>query len=217
MKKMFFIFLIGIIFTVVIYKYTVNKKVDVLVIGDSVATGDTMYGNSGISYNLFLKEYLSTKPLGKYDITYTKNNMTVRDFNYQISENNEIDDKHLQSRIKDAEIIIVSLGQDELVGNSKINNLQNLERKEFYEDYNNLLSNLRSITQKRIYIIGFYGQNINQLSEIENNINNISKKYNCRYIYISDFIMVEDYFDEKGLHLNYKGHKKIFNKIKDKL
>lgn len=213
MKKLFLICLIGIIATIFIYKNTFNKKLDVLVIGDSVATGDTIYGNSGISYNLFLKDYLSNKNLGNYDVTYTKNNMTVRDFNYQITENNEIDDKHLQNRIKESEIIIISLGQDELVGNSKINNLQNLERRTFYEEYKSLLSNLRDITQKPIYIIGFYGKYINQLPEIEKNIYNIAQNLNCKYLYISDVISSEDYFDNTYLHLNYAGHKKIFKKL----
>lgn len=217
MKKILLILLIGIIATMFIYNYTVNKKNDILIIGDSVATGDTAYGNSGISYNLFLKEYLTSKKLGNYDITYTKSNMTVRDFNYQIVENNEIDDKHLQNRIKESEIIIISLGQDELIANSQINNLKNIDRKEFYEQYKELLSNLRTITKKPIYIIGFYGNIINQLQEIEKNIQNIALNQNCKYIKISNEINLSDYFDDTLLHLNYEGHKKIFNQIRKEI
>lgn len=217
MKKILLIFLFGTLLSILIYNYTVNKKIDVLIIGDSVATGDTIYGNSGISYNLFLKEYLTTKKLGNYDITYTKNNMTIRDFNYQIVENNEINDKHLQSRIKSAEIIIISLGQDELTSKSQINGLKNTDRKEFYEQYKEMLNSLRNITQKKVYIIGFYGNIINQLQEIEKNIQNIALNQNCQYIRISDIIKNNDYFDNTLLHLNYEGHKKIFNQIKKEI
>lgn len=217
MKKLIFIFTIGVLGTVLIYNYTVNKKIDVLIIGDSVATGDTIYGNSGISYNLFFKQYMADKKLGNYDVTYTNNNMTTRDFNYQFTENNEINDKHLQNRIKDAEIIIISLGQDELVGNSKINNLRNLERKEFYENYNKMLSNIRLISNESIYVIGFYGDIINQLNEIESKLINISKNFDSKYLKISNIISDEDYFDDTKIHLNYEGHKKIFELLKSNI
>lgn len=217
MKKIFLIFILSVIISIIIYDYTNNKKIDILIIGDSVASGDTIYGNSGISYNLFLKEYLKNKNLGNYDLTYVKNNMTVRDFNYQFNENNEINDKHLQNRIKEAEIVIISLGQDELIGNSRINNLKNIGRKQFYESYKTLLSNIRKISNEKIYIIGYYGNKINQLNEIENNLTKIANKYNCKYLKMSNIILETDYFDSEKTHLNYKGHKKIFKKLKSEL
>lgn len=217
MKKAFFFFIIGIIISILIYNQTVNKKLDVLVIGDSLATGNTLYGNSGISYNLYLKEYLSKYNLGKYDLEYTKTNMTIKDFIYYVDENNEINDKHLQTRIKEAEIIIISLGQDELVGNSQINNLNYQRREEFYTSYNSLFNKIRKINKKKVYILGFYGSHINNLDEIETNIKKISKRYNINYIKIKDFVNEEDYFDHKLIHLNYKGHKKIFEQLKKEL
>ena len=45
--------------------------------------------------------------------------MTVRDFNYQINENNKINDKHLQNRIAEAEIIIIAIGLN-MLGVTKI-------------------------------------------------------------------------------------------------
>lgn len=217
MKKIFLFLILSVIISIIIYDYTKNKKLDILIIGDSVASGDTIYGNSGISYNLFLKEYLKNKNLRNYDLTYVKNNMTVRDFNYLFSENNEINDKHLQNRIKEAEIIIISLGQDELVGNSKINNLKNIERKQFYNSYKKLLLNIRKISNEKIYIIGYFGNKINQLNEIENNLIKIANKYNCKYLKINNIILEADYFDSEKTHLNYKGHKKIFMKLKSEI
>ena len=217
MKKIFLFLILSVIISIIIYDYTKNKKLDILIIGDSVASGDTIYGNSGISYNLFLKEYLKNKNLRNYDLTYVKNNMTVRDFNYLFSENNEINDKHLQNRIKEAEIIIISLGQDELVGNSKINNLKNIERKQFYNSHKKLLLNIRKISNEKIYIIGYFGNKINQLNEIENNLIKIANKYNCKYLKINNIILEADYFDSEKTHLNYKGHKKIFMKLKSEI
>ena len=217
MKKIFLFLILSVIISIIIYDYTKNKKLDILIIGASVASGDTIYGNSGISYNLFLKEYLKNKNLRNYDLTYVKNNMTVRDFNYLFSENNEINDKHLQNRIKEAEIIIISLGQDELVGNSKINNLKNIERKQFYNSYKKLLLNIRKISNEKIYIIGYFGNKINQLNEIENNLIKIANKYNCKYLKINNIILEADYFDSEKTHLNYKGHKKIFRKLKSEI
>ncbi len=217
MKKMILIFFVGVIITIVVYYHTINKRIDVLVIGDSVATGDTLYGNSGVSYNLFLKEYLTNKKLGNYDLTYTKNNMTVRDFNYQFNENKEINDKHLQNRIKEAEIIIISLGQDELISNSKINNLRNSERKIFYENYKKMLNNLRKISSRDIFVIGFFGDKINQIEEIEKSLINMSKNLNVKYIKLNEIICENDYYDNNNLHLNYEGHKKIFELLKSEI
>lgn len=217
MKKLIFIFILGVIITIAIYRITVTNKIDVMVIGDSVATGDTFYGNTGISFNLYLKNYLKDKSLRNYDITYTKNNMTIEDFYYKLIQNNEINEKHLQNLVKESEIIIISLGQDELVENSKINNLKNIERKEFYKNYNLILKKLREITTKPIYLIGFYGTVINQINEIENNMKVLCKNNNVRFITIKENINDSDYVDYTKNHLNYQGHKKIFDAIEKEL
>lgn len=216
MKKILIIFFVGTIISILIYNITRYKKTDILIIGDSVATGDTIYGNSGINFNLYLKDYLKDKNLGNYDLTYTKNNLTIKDFNYQFTENNEINDKHIQNRISESEIIIIALGQDELISKSMINRLKYNDRKEFYKNYEQLLINLRNVSKKDIFIIGFYSDIINQLNEIENNITSISQKYNVNYIKINNVISKNDLFD-KNSHLNYKGHKKIFELLKEQI
>lgn len=216
MKKLLIIFFVGTIISILIYNITRYKKTDILIIGDSIATGDTIYGNSGINFNLYLKDYLKDKNLGNYDLTYTKNNLTIKDFNYQFTENNEINDKHIQNRISESEIIIIALGQDELISKSMINRLKYNDRKEFYKNYEQLLINLRNVSKKDIFIIGFYSDKINQLNEIENNIISVSQKYNVNYIKINNVISKNDLFD-KNSHLNYKGHKKIFELLKEQI
>ena len=216
MKKLLIIFFIGTIISILIYNITRYKKTDILIIGDSIATGDTIYGNSGINFNLYLKDYLKDKNLGNYDLTYTKNNLTIKDFNYQFTENNEINDKHIQNRISESEIIIIALGQDELISKSMINRLKYNDRKEFYKNYEQLLINLRNVSKKDIFIIGLYSDKINQLNEIENNIISISQKYNVNYIKINNVISKNDLFD-KNSHLNYNGHKKIFELLKEQI
>lgn len=217
MKKLIGIFGVGVVVTILIYKVTVTNKIDVMVIGDSVATGDTIYGNSGVSFNLFLKDYLKKKNLRNYNLNYAKNNKTVSEFYYELNQNNEINEKHLQNLVKESEIIIIALGQDELVGNSKINNLKNIERRDFYRDYNSMLKKIRTITKKQIYLIGYYGSSINQLTEIERNIKIIAQNNNCNYLSIQKFINEDDYIAEEQTHLNYKGHQKIFRIIKQEL
>lgn len=209
MKKIIIFFGLSIFICILIYKYTMDTLIDILVLGDSISTGDTSYGSSGVNYNLFLKEYLSTKKLRNYDMTYTKNNLTIKELNYQLKENNEINNKHIQNRIKEAEIIIISLGQDELAIKTFNNNLNNSARKDFYEDYKELLKSLRKITNKKIFILGIFGPKINELKEIEQNLHTISKNYSCTYIKLSEKINEKDYFDSEKTHLNYNGHKKI--------
>ena len=217
MKKIVIIFFVGIIISILIYRIYHYKKTDILIIGDSIATGDTVYGNSGVSFNLYLKDYLKNKNLGNYDTTYTKNNMTVKEFNYQFEENNEVNDKHLQNRINEAEIIIIALGQDELISKSKIDYLKSNERKEFYKNYEILLTNLKSVSKGKIYIIGFYSNKINQIDEIEQKLSKMAQKYISKYLKINSVLSKYDYFDNNNYHLNYKGHKKIFEVLKEQI
>lgn len=217
MKKLIVIFGIGALIAILIYKITVINKIDVLVVGDSVATGDTLYGNSGVSFNLFLKDYLKDKRLRHYNINYTQNNKTLKDFYYELNQNEEINEKHLQNLVKDSDIIIIALGQDELVNNSNINNLKNINRKNFYQDYQKVLIKIREITQNPIYLVGYYGNTINQLNEIEKSIKVIAQNQNCQYISISNLITTDDYVDSTFIHLNHKGHRKIFEQIKKEL
>lgn len=203
--------------SILIYYNRENEKIDVIIFGDSVATGDTRYGNAGISYTLYLKEYLSGYNLGNYDLTYTKNNMTTSDMIYQIDKNNEINKKHLQYRIKESELIIISLGQDELTAKSLINSLNISERQEFYENYKNLIYKIRKVTKNPIYIIGFYNEKINNIDDVENHLKDIALKNNCVYVSIKENIKNEDYFDSSFFHLNYEGQRKIFLALKKEL
>ena len=203
--------------TFFIYKITNENNLDVMIIGDSVATGHTIYGNNSTTFNLYLKKYLENKNLRNYDINYTKNNTTIADISYKLIKNNKIDNKNIQNIIKESEIIIIALGQDELVRNSQINNLKNLDRRLFYEEYKHLLKNIRKITQKPIYVIGFFGPNINHLTEIENNIKLLCSNNDVTYISVKNVILEDDYADLTFLHLNTQGYKKIFNALTKEL
>ena len=50
-KKLTIIIIIGIILAFLIYKLTINKKIDLLAIGDGFANGMTAFNINGYSYN----------------------------------------------------------------------------------------------------------------------------------------------------------------------
>ena len=135
MKKALIIFIIGSFISIFIYKICVQNKYDVLVIGDSIVTGDTKYGNSGITFNLFLKDDLKKKHLGNYNLSFSKNNLGLKNLLTNIKENIELNNNHIQKAIKDSELIIIAIGEDELVLNSEINNVNRIYRKKYYEDF----------------------------------------------------------------------------------
>ncbi len=213
MKKALIIFIIGSFISIFIYKICVQNKYDVLVIGDSIVTGDTKYGNSGITFNLFLKEYLKKKHLGNYNLSFSKNNLGLTNLLTNIKENIELNNNHIQKAIKDSELIIIAIGEDELVLNSEINNVNRIYRKKYYEDFKELLIYFRKITTSKILILGYYGDNINQIKEINLNIKQIANNYNCVYVELNKVINKGDYFLNNKIHLNYNGHQKIFNEI----
>ena len=69
--KLIIIILVSVILTYFIYFYNKDKKITIMAMGDSVASGETSYNIDGISYNDYLKEYFKSKHLlKKYNDSY---------------------------------------------------------------------------------------------------------------------------------------------------
>lgn len=216
MKKLLFIFILGAFITIIIYYRTNNKKIDIMVIGDSVASGETTYGNLGISFNMYLKEYYKTNNLDSYNTDYSYINNSVTEVITKINENTEKNQKPIQRVIKEAEIIIIALGEDELSILNEKNLLNNLERRDYIANYEELLKEIRHISQNKIIVVSLFG-NLNQLNWLNKKIKNIAINNDCNYLDIQNIIKKEHYFDNKDNHLNHYGQKVIFNEIKKEL
>ena len=100
-----------------------------------------------------------------------------------------------------------------ILGSTKING--------FLKKYDEVLSKIHNLNNKRILVIGLYPSNqinITKIEKINLELENIVKKYNMEFIDISNITEYNQFFSiKKNYYLNYKGHEYIYNIIKEKL
>ena len=142
MKKLSIIIFISTIFIYLIYVVNNQSKLNVLSIGDIYSNGyDTNYYPS---YNDYYKDYLND--YDNYDlITFNNVNEAYNDINNNI----EINNKHIKKIIKDANIIILNIGIEEL-NNANIINSNFINK--YLLNYEQLLKALIRINKKIIVI-----------------------------------------------------------------
>ncbi len=222
--KILIIIVLGTIFTSIIYFFTDKDNLNVLALGDGISTGMTYYRIEGYDYNEYLIEYLNeNKKLEHYYKNFNEVDETATNLLAKINNNIEnIDNKiKIKQAIKEADIITVALGMDELNNYAQKNNLGSTKLNGYLEKYKDVLKEIRKLNNKSIYIIGLYQTtylNSNKVKKINEELKNLSKQYHLNYIDIEEITKHKDFFtSNKDYYLNYKGQKFIFDKIKDYL
>ena len=221
MKKILFLLIIFIL-VFLIYILNVDKKIYYLALGDDIAIGRTSNGNIIASYTSSLNNYLIENNYYEKDITAFIN------FGYRTTDllNDIINNKKLNIDNKDiaikhaiikADIITVSIGQNDFLNYLDDYDLLRQNIIKLRIDMDNLLKELRSISKEPIILIGIYNSKINDLNiykvllELNSLYENTAKKYNITYLNIFREISNSKYID--GLYPNELG----YNIISDKL
>ncbi len=219
--KIFLIILIGTILTILIYNKETPSKQKVLALGDGISTGMMLYHLESYNYNDYLVEYLrDTNNLDTYFKTFNESNETTTSLLNKINNNIKSleNNTRLKQAIKNASIITISLGMDELNNYALNNTLTTPKINEFLNQYNEILKNLRNLNKNPIYLISLYPSNyisLAKITKINEKLNNLANTYNITYIDITDITNNQSFFITKNnYYLNYKGQKYIFAKIK---
>ncbi len=198
-KKVAFILIIGIIVSIFIYNLFLNKEIDYLALGDSLAKANTVQNTKGYSFNDYYIE--NSNNIKSYNKDYVINNLSTRDL-YDIINNNgryEKEDNTIKYLIKEAEIITISIGYDE------INNKQNIKLYLYYLD--KVVNEIKKLNNNDIYLLGLHMYN-DKISDINKEISNICKKYNINYIDTEKMYIDENVYKGSTI-LNLKAHQKI--------
>lgn len=218
--KIAIIIILGIILTSLIYCYTSEDKLNVLALGDGLSTGMTIYHVEGYDYNEYLTEMLNEENnLGNYYRYFNEVDETASNLITKINNNMTSIDKKIQLKqaIKEADIITISLGMDELNNYAKKNTLGSTKINGFLKKYEEVLNILRKLNNKKIYVIGLYSSNlINQskIKKINQEIEKLCQKHKLIYINIEDIQEHNEFFLQKNNYYpNYKGQKFIYDKI----
>ena len=217
--------LLLIILTSVIIAYFIfisnrESKINIVVLGDGIASGETSYNIDGISYNDYLKEYFESKRLLKnYNNSYAYENYKIENIINDLNNNEKKaqDDLNVKQLIHKADIVTVAFGEEELVKMALTNDLNEDAIKNFLSNYDKLIYMLKDITEGKIIIVGFYENmflNASNVIILNSEIANIAIKYDAIFINISDLVLNRDYYvDKKSYYFNYKAHEIISDMI----
>lgn len=192
MKKVFLI-LILFLSCYFIYTKTEGNKKNYLVIGDSLSKGINEYGVSSYGYSDFIKDYLENKKILKnYNETYTDVNYKVSDIVKILEYNESKNNISLNRLIKEADIITISLGIDEIYYKINKNN-QNIYTyiDNMISDYNKILNYISKFHHDKVYILGYYNttkNNIDIFNYANYKLETLTKKYNYTYIDLAQIL-----------------------------
>ena len=211
---------------ILIYKKENKNEKTYLVLGDSLSLGINSYGGITYGYDKYLKDYLEKEEKINIINNYTSKNKDIKSIKNDILENSTyvIDNNsyNIRKLLKESEIITLSVGINDIIYEYNITNKDKLNEYEenkivdyVYDNFIDLLEDIRKYTQKRIYIIG-YPENNKKYKRIIEKLNNKYKSMPEGYIFIdvSKDLNNNKYFDiADSIYPNTKGYKKIANLI----
>lgn len=220
MKK---IILILILFLSIwfIYNNTIDDRINYLVLGNDLSIGDD-------NYSLYVKDYLNSKNiLGNYNTSFVDLDLRITDLINKIKYNDSvvINDKTvgINMLLKNADIITISIGMNELYYKLSINN-ENIYTymKDMVNDLEVLFNLINRYNKKRVFVINYYNTN-KYNKDIFNYLNyyleELCKKEDFEYVDVSEVLdnNIINYENSGNFYLNRYGNKLIGDFIVDRL
>lgn len=220
-KKLIIIIAIGVILSIGIYRITINNKYNLLSLGDSLASGMTIYNVNGYSYTDYLKDYLKdNNELNDYNNIFVEPGMTISELQTKINNNyiKTYNGKEItiQQALKSSNLIIIGIGIDELNELAAKNALTQKNINIYLKNMENLLKLIKKYNNKKVIVLGVYNTYyLTNANDINSKIEKLSNKYSYDFVDISKVINNDIYFFENSsYYLNYKGHKEISRLLK---
>lgn len=218
--KLILIILLCSILTFLIYYFSKEEKLNIVAIGDGIASGEISYGIDGISYNDYLKDFYEGKNLLKsFNNKHAYKNYKLSEFLYDLKSNINDEDEmlYIKQILHNANIITIAFGEEELSKLSITNDLNINTIKEYIKTYDELIYVIKDISDAKLILIGYYeNKYLNKSNTIilNSELSNIASKYNLIFININDLMNNNNYFlDDNKMYFNYKAHKTIAEMI----
>ena len=223
MKKVFLI-LILFLSCYFIHNKTIDNKVYYLTIGDSLSKGLNEYGIVTYGYNDYVRDYLEkNKVLKNYNKTFTNSEYRIIDIIKILEYNEKKDNYSLNRLIKEADIITISLGMNELYYKLS-NDGQNIYTyiDNMINNYNKILTYIDNFHHDKVFVLGYYnvqGENNDIFNYANYKLEEICNKNNFIYVNLSNiFTNNPKYFKKTDNFIpNDKGYEKISQIIVENL
>lgn len=204
MKKIIFIIIL-FLSCYIIYSLTYDDKFNYLTIGDSLSLGVNNYGIKQYGYSDYVRDYLrENNKLKNYDNTFTDANYRITDL-LKMTLYNEVKsvngkDFSFNRLLKNADIITLSIGMNELYYKLKINdsNVYNYMNG-LLNDMELLLKHINKFNHKKVFVLGYYN-----VLNCQDEINYINTKLK--------FIVESEGFEYIDLSNVFDNNPKFFDK-----
>lgn len=197
MKKLLVIFFLAVIPILLIYINAQKREENIyLAIGDALALGKTPFNSYGKSYvDFYYNHYCIVKRNCKLNTSYINEDIRIKDLLNEIESESPT---NLSQAIKEANLITISIGSEELFSKIRSNNMKVDNLNEFIDilfyDMDALIKQIRKLTKSEIYLIGYYNivpltainqKNIDDFyNKIDQEFKKLEDKYNIRYVEI---------------------------------
>lgn len=218
-KKKLVIFFLALIATYIIYNFTYKEEFTYLAIGDDLAKGHTPFDTYGESYTDFVYEYLKEKnDKVKINKEFIEEDLRIKDLLSKIKNAETAGGKTFTQAIKEAELVTISIGSEELFSKLRSNyELYKLNSKKLFDfidemtnDLNELIKEMKKIKKNEIYLIGYY----NPIIDITDSESKLDSIYNYLDIKLKEienkqkihYISIYDVFKKRSNFLPNPNH-----------
>ena len=217
MKKIITLTIIGAVFlSFIIYQCFYHERVQIVALGDGIATGETYYDVTGYSFNDYLRDYFEeTKKIDEYIKEFADKKETSETLKMKLANNYVLEstDTKIQQALHEASFITIAIGTYELnhpkLTTKEINN--------YLKNMNKIISLLRVYNDKTIVLLSLYPFRYlekEEVKEINESLKNLCTEKNIYFVDITDIVNNNAYFFNKDTpYPNYKGHRYIKDEI----
>ncbi len=226
-KKLLVVFFFSLILIIFIYKKLRKEDYYYLPIGDALSIGIDYKNDKTLSFVDYLENYLKERK---------KKVIVNKTFIYEDLRIKDLLNDNINPLLKEANLITISIGSEELFSKLKSSN-EIIKTKEIYNyidkmfnNYNDLLYQIRKLNKKEIFIIGYYNpleikkENEEAIKDIYEYIDSqfklLESKYEVNYIEINEEFSKQKYLFLPNIDNSFptkEAYYYIFDKIKRKL
>lgn len=226
MKKILFI-LILFLSCYIIYNLTTDNKINYLTIGDFLSEGLNVYGIKQYGYSDYVKDYFEySDRLKSYDNSFVEGDYRITDLirmiKYNETKNVNGREVSINQLLKQADIITLSIGMNDLyyklnINNDNVYNYMN----GLLNDMEKLLGYINRFNHKKVFILGYYNVGVEQdsINYINTKLKYIVTNEGFEYVDLANFFDNNpNYFDNSDSFIpNNEGYLKISKIIIEKL
>ena len=209
-----------------------DNKISYISIGDGLSKGMNYNNFESIGYSDYIYNYLKKdNKIELYTKEFSNENNRITDLIDDINNNISIkvDNKkiYIQNAIKNAEILTISIGMNEILykySNHVNNGYMYSYIGECISDLDKLLKIITKLNKNDIFLLGFYNPTsdteLNEFIKYTNNkIEDLCNKYKINYIDTYNIFNNNKHmiYSENNYYPNQDGYKLIANAVKSKL